>query len=59
MPSQENRRRHIAVRIEVSERVQARVALARTLAQRTRLMIARLDRQLASCRQVNSLQARS
>jgi hypothetical protein len=39
-------RRHVAVRKEVAERVQLRLALARTLAERTRMMIARLDRQL-------------
>ena len=45
-----NRKRHLLVRDELSERVQRRVALARSLAERTRMMIARLDRQLESSR---------
>ena len=45
-------RRHIAVREEVAQRVETRVAQARTLAQRTRMMIARLDRQLAIARRL-------
>jgi hypothetical protein len=43
-------RRHIAVRNEVARRVEMRVAQARTLAKRTRMMIARLDRQLSIAR---------
>ena len=47
-----NTKRHIAVRREVAQRVGMRVAQARTLAERTRMMIARLDRQLASARRL-------
>lgn len=45
-------KRHIAVRTEVARRVEMRVAQARTLAERTRMMIARLDRQLAIARRL-------
>jgi hypothetical protein len=48
----QNNKRHIAVRKEVAKRVEARVAQARTLAERTRMMIARLDRQLAVARRL-------
>ena len=47
-----NNRRHIAVRNEVAQRVEVRVAQARSLAERRRMMIARLDRQLAVARRL-------
>ena len=49
---QQNKKRHIVVRNEVAQRVEVRVAQARTLAERTRMMIARLDRQLAIARRL-------
>jgi hypothetical protein len=55
MPTKNNARRHVIVRKELNSRVEQRLARVQALAQRTRMLIARLDRELVKSRSLSTI----